>query len=85
MIFLHLIVLAISAVLGLVFAYVAIVEEDLLKAVIYSAGQAVAYAIAFYILMAPDVLLAYIAIAVGIYTALLIFVISKTERREVIS
>ncbi|HHC18876.1 MAG TPA: DUF4040 domain-containing protein [Euryarchaeota archaeon] len=85
MMFLHLIILAISALLGLVFAYFAIVEEDLLKAVIYSAGQAVAYSIVFYILMAPDVLLAYIAIAVGIYTALLVFVISKTERKEVIS
>ncbi|MCD6157548.1 MAG: DUF4040 domain-containing protein [Euryarchaeota archaeon] len=84
MIFIHLVILAISMILGFVFSYLAIMEEDLLKAVIYSAGQGVMFSIAFYILMAPDVLLAYIAIAIGIYTALLVFVISKTERKEVV-
>jgi len=84
MILIHLVILAMSMILGFMFSYLAIMEEDLLKAVIYSAGQGVMFSIAFYILMAPDVLLAYIAIAIGIYTALLIFVISKTERKEVI-
>ncbi|AMM54750.1 DUF4040 domain-containing protein [Pyrococcus kukulkanii] len=84
MIEVHLIILAIVAILGMAFSYLAVTEKDLLKAVGYSAAQAVSYAVAFYILMAPDVLLAYIAIAVGIYSALLIFVISKTERYEVV-
>ncbi|MCD6503316.1 MAG: DUF4040 domain-containing protein [Euryarchaeota archaeon] len=84
MILIHLVILAMSMILGFMFSYLAIMEEDLLKAVIYSAGQGVMFSIAFYILMAPDVLLAYIAIAIGIYTALLIFVISKTERKEVV-
>jgi uncharacterized MnhB-related membrane protein len=84
MIELHLAILAITALTGLAFSYLAITEKDLLKAVAYSAVQAVAYAIIFYLLMAPDIVLAYVAIAVGIYSALLIFIIGKTERYEVV-
>ncbi|WP_297552822.1 hydrogenase subunit MbhD domain-containing protein [Thermococcus sp.] len=83
MIELHLTILAITALIGLIASYLAITEKDLLKAVGYSAVQAIAYAIAFYLLMAPDIVLAYVAIAVGIYSALLIFIIGKTERYEV--
>ncbi|MFA4639715.1 hydrogenase subunit MbhD domain-containing protein [Pyrococcus kukulkanii] len=84
MIEVHMIILAVVAILGMVFSYLAVTEKDLLKAIGYSAVQAVAYAVAFYILMAPDVVLAYIAIAVGVYSALLVFVVSKTERYEVV-
>ncbi|WP_048147037.1 hydrogenase subunit MbhD domain-containing protein [Pyrococcus abyssi] len=83
MIELHLIILLVMVLIGFVFSYLAITERDLLKAVGFSAIQAIAYAIAFYILMAPDIVLAYIAIAVGIYSALLVFVVSKTGRYEV--
>ncbi|MBC7095404.1 hydrogenase subunit MbhD domain-containing protein [Thermococcus sp.] len=79
-----LLILTLSAVVGLTFSYLAITERDLLKAIGFSAVQAIAYSIAFYILMAPDVVLAYIAVAVGIYSALLVFVVSKTGRYEVI-
>ncbi len=84
MIELHLAILAITTLLGLTFSYLAITEKDLLKAVAYSAVQAIAYAIIFYLLMAPDIVLAYVAIAVGIYSALLVFIIGKTERYEVV-
>ena len=84
MIELHLTILAITALIGLIFSYLAITEKDLLKAVAYSAVQAIAYAIIFYLLMAPDIVLAYVAIAVGIYSALLVFIIGKTERYEVV-
>ncbi len=84
MIELHLAILAITALIGLAASYLAITEKDLLKAVAYSAVQAIAYAIIFYLLMAPDIVLAYVAIAVGIYSALLIFLIGKTERYEVV-
>lgn len=84
MIEIHLTILAIAALIGLIASYLAITEKDLLKAVGYSAVQAIAYAIIFYLLMAPDIVLAYVAIAVGIYSALLIFIIGKTERYEVV-
>ncbi|OYT40800.1 MAG: sodium:proton antiporter [Desulfurococcales archaeon ex4484_58] len=82
MIMVHLLMLLVASLLGLFFSYMAITEKDLLKAIAYSAGQGVAYSILFYLLMAPDVVLAYIAIAVGIYSALLVFVVSKTTRYE---
>ena len=83
MIEIHLTLLAITALIGLIASYLAITEKDLLKAVGYSAIQAIAYALIFHTLMAPDIVLAYVAIAVGIYSALLIFIIGKTERYEV--
>ncbi|AHF80583.1 hydrogenase subunit MbhD domain-containing protein [Thermococcus paralvinellae] len=84
MIEIHLLMLLITVIIGLIFSYLAIIEKDLLKAIGFSAVQAIAYSIAFYILMAPDIVLAYVAIAVGIYTALLVFVVSKTTRYEVV-
>ncbi|MET1160189.1 MAG: hydrogenase subunit MbhD domain-containing protein [Thermoprotei archaeon] len=82
MIIVHLIMILVASILGLFFAYMAITEKDLLKAIAYSAGQGIAYALLFYLLMAPDVVLAYIAVAVGVYSALLVFVVSKTTRYE---
>ncbi|AHF79504.1 hydrogenase subunit MbhD domain-containing protein [Thermococcus paralvinellae] len=84
MIEIHLLILSLALMLGFVASYLAVTEKDLLKAVGFSAVQAISYAIVFYILMAPDIILAYIAIAVGIYSALLIFAISKTGRYEVV-
>lgn len=82
MIMTHLLMLVIASILGFFFSYMAITERDLLKAIAYSAGQGVSYSLIFYLLMAPDVVLAYIAVAVGVYSALLVFVVSKTTRYE---
>ncbi|RLF06882.1 MAG: sodium:proton antiporter [Thermoprotei archaeon] len=68
--------------LGAVFAYFAIKSRDLVKAAVFSAGQSAAFALAFFMLMAPDIVLAYVAVAIGIYTVLLLYVINKTERFE---
>lgn len=79
---LHLVLL--SVVLGISFITIVLLvhERDLLKMIILSAAQSTFYAIALYILMVPDVVLAYIAVAIGIYTALLMFAVKKTERYE---
>lgn len=76
------IVIAAAALLSVVFVYFAITERDLLKAAAFSAGQSVAYSLLFQVFASPDVLLAYIAVSVGIYSALIVYVISKTERYE---
>lgn len=78
----HLILL--SAVLGASFIiiFLLVLEKDLLKMIVLSAAQSTLYAIILYILMVPDVVLAYIAVSVGIYTALLMFAVKKTERYE---
>lgn len=74
--------LAFSLTLALILAYFAIVQRDLVKAAVLSAGQSLAYAFAYFILAAPDILFAYIPVAIGIYTILLLYAISKTERFE---
>lgn len=74
--------LIIAFTLAIIFAYKTLVEKDLVKAVVYSAGQAIAYGLAFIVLMAPDLALAYVAVGVGIYSALFLLVISRTERYE---
>lgn len=73
-----------SLTVALVATLLALRERDLVKAAVYSAAQAAAYSLAFYILMAPDIALAYIAVGVGIYTGLLLYAIGKTERYEAV-
>ncbi|MEM0232906.1 MAG: hydrogenase subunit MbhD domain-containing protein [Candidatus Nezhaarchaeales archaeon] len=68
--------------IGALFTYLAIKSRDLLKATIFSAAQSATYALIFFLLMAPDIVLAYIAVAIGIYTVILLYIISKTERYE---
>ncbi len=82
MITLGLVLLAYLFSIAMLFTYKAITEKDLIKAVIFSASQSVAYAIAYAVLLAPDIMLAYIAIGIGVYSIILLYVISKTERYE---
>jgi uncharacterized MnhB-related membrane protein len=78
-----LIVIAITLLLSLIFVYLATTEKDLLKAVVFSAGQSICYAILLHAMAAPDIVMTYLAVSVGLYSALIVFVISKTERYEV--
>jgi len=75
-------IMAFAFTLAALFSYLAIKSKDLVKATVFSAGQSAAFALALFLLMAPDIVLAYVAVAVGIYTALLLYIISKTERYE---
>lgn len=75
-----LLLLALFSAVGLVFTYLAVTERDLLRAVVYSAVQSSAYAVLLYLLRAPDIVLVYIPVSVGLYPAALLFLIGKTER-----
>jgi len=78
-------ILAILAGLGLisvVATYLAVLERDLVKAILFSAIQSTAYAFIYYLLMAPDIVLVYIPVAIGLYPAVILFLIKKTERFE---
>ncbi len=77
-----LLLLAYLFTVAAVLTYKAIVSKDLLKAILYSAGQSVAFAIALTVLMAPDVLYAYLAVSVGIYPIILLYAVRRTERFE---
>lgn len=74
--------LALMTTLALLSTYIAIVEKDLVKAVIYSAVESAAFSMVFFLLMAPDLALCYIPIGVGIYPAIVLMLIKKTERFE---
>lgn len=77
-----LILMVLATILSLVFVYMAVTERDLIKALVYSAGQSICYAILLHSMSAPDITMTYVAVSVGLYSALLVFVISKTERYE---
>ncbi|MEM4481966.1 MAG: hydrogenase subunit MbhD domain-containing protein [Desulfurococcaceae archaeon] len=79
---LTLLILSFASLLGLVFVYMALTEKDLLKAVVFSAGQSISYAIILQAMATPDILMTYIAVSVGLYSAILVYVVSKTERFE---
>jgi uncharacterized MnhB-related membrane protein len=74
--------LAVMSTIALAFTYLAIIQKDLVKAIIYSAVESGAYLMVFYLLMGPDLALAYVAIGIGIYPAVVFFLVKKTERYE---
>jgi uncharacterized MnhB-related membrane protein len=74
--------LAVVSTVALVFTYLAIIQKDLVKAIIYSAVESGVYLLVFYLLMGPDLALAYVAIGIGIYPAVAFFLVKKTERYE---
>jgi len=74
--------LMLVSVASVVAAYLAIRERDMVKAIVYSAIQSAMYALIFYVLMAPDIVLVYIPVSVGITPAVLLFVTKKTERYD---
>jgi len=74
--------LAIMSTVALIFTYLAIVQKDLMKAIIFSSVESASYLLVFYLLMGPDLALAYVAIGIGIYPAVAFFLVKKTERYE---
>jgi len=74
------------AVISLTLAFIATLavlrERDVLKAVVYSSIESVFYAVALSYFLAPDLLIAYIAIGLGVNSVLFVYVLSKGERYE---
>jgi len=60
----------------------AVMDRDLVKAIAYSAIQSIAYAIIYALLLAPDILIVYLAVGAGIYPVLMLYAVSKTRRFE---
>lgn len=74
--------LALLGCLGL--AYLVVTERDLLRAILYTGLFGGLVILAAYTLMAPDIVLAYVAISVALSTGLMVFLVSKTTRKEVV-
>ncbi|OYT38471.1 MAG: sodium:proton antiporter [Desulfurococcales archaeon ex4484_58] len=73
---------ALAALVSVIATYLAILEKNLVRAVVFSAIQSTLYAFLYYVLMAPDIVLVYIPVAVGLYPAVVLILISKTEKEE---
>jgi len=73
---------ALSAIISVIATYLAVTDRDLLRALIFSALQSTAYAIIFLVLMAPDIVLVYVPVAVGIYPAVVLVLIKRVGRFE---
>jgi len=76
------VLLAVISTVALIFTVLTVIQKDLVKAIIYSSIESAAYLLMFFLLMSPDLALAYVAIGVGIYPAVVFFLIKKTERYE---
>ncbi len=74
--------LGVSAIVSTLATALTLVSRDLLIATIFSALQSTAYALMFYLLMAPDIVLVYAAVSVGIYPLIIITLIKKVGRYE---
>ncbi|MEM5822929.1 MAG: hydrogenase subunit MbhD domain-containing protein [Ignisphaera sp.] len=79
---LYYMLMALASLLSIPAIYLAVVERDLIRAAVFSAIQSTLYAFLYYLLMAPDIFLTYIPVGVGLYTALILILIKKTERYE---
>ncbi|MCC6014798.1 MAG: DUF4040 domain-containing protein [Desulfurococcaceae archaeon] len=72
----------VAALLSVIATYLAIEAEDLLVAVVFSAVQSTAYALLYYVFMAPDIVLVYVPVSVGLLPAVTVLLVKKTERYE---
>ncbi len=77
-----LLITALASIFSVIAVYFAIMEKNLVRAVVFSAIQSTIYAFIYYMLMAPDIVLVYIPVAVGLYPAVVLILISKTEKVE---
>ncbi|MCS7128766.1 MAG: DUF4040 domain-containing protein [Sulfolobales archaeon] len=80
--FLTVIVVLAASFISVIAAYMAVAEKDLLTATVYMALLGVFYTLIYYVLMAPDVALAYIPVSSALLPLTLIVVLKKTERYE---
>ncbi len=71
-----------ASLLSVFATIMAVLDRDLLRAALFSALQSTLYAFLFYVLMAPDIVLVYVAVAVGIYPLLIVLLIKKVGRFE---
>ena len=77
-----LIIGAIAVTLALASAVLIVHEKDLLKAIVLAGVESVFFAIALAVFLAPDLLIAYIAIGLGLNSLLFIYALRMGERYE---
>jgi len=73
---------SIASTLALIATIIAVYSRDVAKTIIIAGIESVFYAVVLSIFLAPDLLIAYIAVGLGSNTAILFYVLSKGERYE---
>jgi uncharacterized MnhB-related membrane protein len=76
------ILIGIVSLTSIPFVILAVKSRDLLMAVIYSAVQSTLYSLLLFLLLAPDIVLVYVAVSVGLLPLLTILLIKKVGRYE---
>ena len=66
----------------MVSAFIAVNQKDLLAAAISLGAMSLLISVEFYLLQAPDVALAEAAVGAALTTAIFVFAIDKTGRKE---
>ena len=72
----------IGSTLALIATIYAYYEKDVLRSIILAGIESVFYALLLALLLAPDLLIAYIAIGLGLNSVILIYALMKGERYE---
>jgi uncharacterized MnhB-related membrane protein len=73
---------AFSSVMALVATVKILYERDVLKTIIISGVESLFYSIILAAFLAPDLLIAYIAIGLGLNSAILLYALKGGERFE---
>jgi len=73
---------AIGSTFALIAAVLALLERDLLKAIVLSGIESIFTAFLLVVLLAPDLLIAYVAVGLGINSVILIYALLRGERYE---
>ncbi|MEM1525753.1 MAG: hydrogenase subunit MbhD domain-containing protein [Ignisphaera sp.] len=76
------IIMGIIATTSIIFVVLAVQSKDLLKTIIFSAVQSTLYALLLFLLFAPDIVLVYVAVSVGLLPLLSILLVKKVGRYE---
>ncbi|MCC6016839.1 MAG: DUF4040 domain-containing protein [Desulfurococcaceae archaeon] len=76
------ILMGIVSLTSIPFVILAVKSRDLLMAVIYSAVQSTLYSLLLFLLLAPDIVLVYVAVSVGLLPLLTILLVKKVGRYE---
>lgn len=77
-----LVVASIASTLALIATIIAVYTKDVAKTIVVAAIESVFYAIVLSVFLAPDLLIAYVAVGLGANTVILFYVLSKGERFE---
>lgn len=75
-------VVVIASFFSVVSAYLAIAEKNLLTTIVYLSLLGVCYTLIYYVLMAPDIALAYIPISTVLLPVMFITIARKIKRYE---